>query len=329
MIRHGYHSYRGPAYRGMSLDRDGYGVGVELETDVHMDLFASARSVRGVRPERDGSLDSHTGVEFIFAASDNLRRVVSRFNALRERTDFGTRDRKNLYGCHININAVNKSSTWRKLMALSCVQRANLGFNGYRNALFLKQIGRRQGYSPFPVPSSYALAHIPHTETLRYANSIYGRTPGTNGIKYAIALRPNRIEYRMFKTCDKLETLLLYILFAQAWSRWITHLEATLPAEVTVNSAYDAVDYTHFIDWLESQPQSSERDAVLNLSRVCSSRASGQHIFMDEAEYISSAGEAINEVCLSLSTTQRRSRRTSPVAVILPPNQAGASLAAA
>lgn len=326
MIRHGYHSYRGPAYRGMSLsDRDGYGVGVELETDVHMDLFASARTVRGVRPERDGSLDSQTGVEFIFAASDNLRQVVSRFNALRERTDFRTRDRKNLYGCHININAVNKSSMWRKLMALSCIQRPS----NYHNALFLKQIGRRHGYSPFPTPSSYALAYILPTEPLRYANSIYGHTPGTNGNKYAIALRPNRIEYRMFKTCDKLETLLLYILFAQAWSRWITHLEATLPVGVTVESAYAAVDYTHFIDWLENQPQSSERDAVLNLSRVCSSRVTGQHLFMNEAEYISSAGEAINEVCRSLSTTQRRSRRTSPVAVILPPNQAGASLAAA
>ena len=326
MIRHGYHSYRGPAYRGMSLDRNGYGVGVELETDVHMGLFASARTVRGVRPERDGSLDSHTGVEFIFGASDNLRQVVSRFNMLRERTDFGTRDRKSLYGCHININAVNKSSTWRKLMALSCVQRP---VHGVSNVLFLRQIGRRIGYSPFPVPSSYALAHILHTKQLRYVGSIYGHVPGTQGDKYAIALRTNRVEYRMFKTCDKLETLLLYILFAQAWSRWITHLEATLPADVTVFSVYDAVEYTRFIEWLESQPQSSERDAVLNLSRACSDSAAAQRPYMNEDEYISSAGEAINEVCRSLSTPQRRSRRTSPVAVILPPNQAGASLAAA
>ena len=321
MIRYGYHSYRGPIYNGSRIDPNGYGVGIELETDVERHSFDYAQSVRGVRPERDGSLDYHTGVEFIFAATDDLRQLVSRFTAVKDRTGLGTGDARNMYGCHVNINAASKSSTWRKLMHFSGIESSG-------NSIFLRQIGRRTGYSPFALVSStwgYSL------NSDRFSNvGISGATPGSNGNKYAIALRSNRIEFRIFKTCDRIETLLLYTLFSQAWSRWISSIEQTITPATTVGEVLQMVSHRNFIHWVAALPPSSERDAVCNIAMACARRdATNAPGYLHENDYINLAGDPIREICNRLSSPQRRGRRAAPGTAVESQGQAVPSLSPA
>jgi len=323
MIRHDYHSYRGPIYNGSRIDPDGYGVGIELETDVQRHIFDFAQTVRGVRPERDGSLDTTTGVEFIFAASDDLRTIARRFAAVKERTQFATRDRRGNYGCHVNINAANKSRNWRKLMHFSAIE-------GGDNCMFLRQIGRRSGYSSF-APTSSTWGYSLNSD--RFSNvDISGATPGYNGQKYAVALRPNRVEFRIFKTCDRIETLLLYTLFSQAWSRWISSIEQTVTSATTVDEVRQMVSHRNFIHWVAALPASSERDAVCNIAIACAGRArynwSGTD-YLYENDYINLAGDPIREICNRLSSSQRRSRRASSVTSVESAGQAAPSLSAA
>jgi len=323
MIRHGYHSYRGPIYNGSRIDPNGYGVGIELETDVARHIFDYAQTVRGVRPERDGSLDYYSGVEFIFAATDDLRQLVSRFTAVKDRTGLGTTDARSLYGCHVNINAARKSLTWRKLMHFS-------GMESSGNSMFLRQIGRRTGYSPFALTSSawgYSL------NSGRFSHvGISGAVPGSDGNKYGIALRSNRIEFRIFKTCDHIETLLLYTLFSQAWSRWISSIEQTITPDTTVGEVLQMVSHRNFIHWVAALPASSERDAVCNIAVACAGRVNSNITtagYLYENDYINLAGDPIREICNRLSPPQRRSRRASSVTSVESSGQAAASLAAA
>lgn len=323
MIRHDYHSYRGPIYNGSRIDPDGYGVGIELETDVERHIFDFAQTVRGVRPERDGSLDYTTGVEFIFAASDDLRTIARRFAAVKERTQFATRDRRGHYGCHVNINAANKSRNWRKLMHFS-------GTESSGNSTFLRQIGRRHGYSSFASTSS-AWGYSRNSD--RFSDvGISGATPGSNGQKCAVALRPNRVEFRIFKTCDRIETLLLYTLFSQAWSRWISSIEQAGTPATTVGEVLHMVSHRNFIHWVAALPASSERDAVCNIAIACAGRVSSNGSdtgYLYENDYINLAGDPIREVCDSLSSSQRRSRRASSVTSAESAGQAASSLSTA
>lgn len=314
MRRYGYHSHRSATLNGLRVRPDSMAIGVEFETYVERSLFDSSPAVRGARAETDGSLDYHNGVEFVLTPSEDLRSIIRRHTAIVERCGASTPNHG--YGIHLNVNAQTKDYTWRKLMKWSFLDTPDM------RAGILRQIGRRRGYSGYGTPG--VISYLNESRHLRSfsddINSEY--TPGREGHRYAVALRRNRVEFRLFLSTTNSRVLLLYMLFARAWCEWIDEIRSQIAGVTATISGRDVMDmlaFSNFRSFLHRKlrtedERANEYHALFNLVVQCHQRAEMGTDFMSEDEYVNAAGEQFNEVWNRLLAPQRRSRRTAAVA---------------
>jgi hypothetical protein len=299
MRQYGYHSYRGPLYRGSSLDPNGYGLGIELEVNVNRFSFNQAQTVRGIRAERDGSLGAN-GVEFVFGAYDDIGKIYRMATTLFSRVEM--EEGGDLYGLHINLNAANKTPAWRRAIFYSGADH---------NAGFLRHIARRYGYNSF---ASMTSCRYMDSDPGGYA---FGRQSGRCGI----ALRNNRVEFRMFKGTVNAKVLVAQMLFTRYWASWIDSIESQTRGEFISSFAIEgATKYTEFGRWLAEQPETSERQVVMNLYDHAHAWAGIIRFnnYASAAEYIRICGEPINEVCNRLSSPQRQRRSAASQSAVVP-----------
>jgi len=285
MRQYGYHSYRGPLYLGSSLDPNGYGLGIELEVNVDRVSFILAQAVRGIRAEHDASLGID-GVEFVFGAYDDIGKIYRMATTLFSRVEMEEGGER--YGLHINLNAANKTLAWRRAIFYSGAEY---------NADFLRQIARRYGYSSFATRQS-----------CRYMDSDRGYAPNRQSVRYGIALRHNRVEFRMFRGTVNAKVLVAQMLFTRYWASWIDSIVSQTGGELVSSQHLEAAtSYVEFGRWLAQQPETSERQVVMNLYDYAHDRR-GIISYASAREYISICGEPLNEVCNRLSAPQRRRR---------------------